>query len=270
MSKPLVSVVIPVFNGERFLGQAIQSVLDQTYRPFEVIVVDDGSTDGSAALARSFPGVRVVEQENAGPAAARNRGAAVAGGEFLAFHDADDLLPPAKLDLQVGYLQEHPELGCVLGRQELILEAGIELPEWARLSAELARLRPDVLELGAIPLISMVLSASLFRGLGGFDPTYVHGEDADFLLRVRQRAPVETLDSVVLLRRIHDGNLSHDVPALRLGTFRVLRDHTRRLRAGGDAATVDPPSERARRVDESAGTRNAQPRGAEGRHRSLE
>jgi glycosyltransferase involved in cell wall biosynthesis len=227
----LASVVIPVFNGERYLGEAVASVRAQSYRPVEVIVVDDGSTDGSADLARSIAGVRVLEQERAGPAVARNAGATAATGEFLAFHDADDLLPPDKLECQIGHLLDHPEVGCVLGRQELMLEPGVEMPDWAKLAPEFAEQRPDIVELGAVPLISMVMRRSLFVECGGFDPAYVHGEDADYLMRARQRAPVVTLDSVVLRRRIHAGNLSHDVSALRTGTFRVLRDHARRLRA---------------------------------------
>ncbi|MDX6512136.1 MAG: hypothetical protein QOE36_1640 [Gaiellaceae bacterium] len=228
---PLVSVVIPVFNGARFLGEAIRSVLDQTYRPFELIVVDDGSTDGSVALARAFAGVRVLAQEHAGPGVARNRGVAAARGELLAFLDADDVLPPDKLEVQVGHLLEHPEVGCVLGRLETILEPGTELPAWAFTAAATAERRPDLPERGQVPLISMVLRASLFHELGGFDPTYRYGEDADLLMRITRLAPVVTLDSVVLHRRIHDANVSHDVSALRRATFRVLKDHMRRLRA---------------------------------------
>jgi glycosyltransferase involved in cell wall biosynthesis len=213
---PLVSVVIPVFNGERFLAAAIQSVLDQTHRPLEAIVVDDGSTDGSAAVARSFEGVRVIEQEHAGPGAARNRGVAAATGELLAFLDADDLMPPGKLELQVAYLREHAGAGCVLGRQELLIEPGTERPPWARA--------------GEAPLMSMVVRAPLFAEVGGFDTAHTHGEDADWLLRARQRAPVATLDAVVLRRRIHPDNLSNDLRALRRGTFRVLRDHMHRRR----------------------------------------
>ena len=82
MTAALVSVVIPVFDGERFLAEAIQSVLDQTYAPVEIIVVDDGSTDGSAGVARSFAAVRLLEQDNAGPGAARNRGHAAARGSY--------------------------------------------------------------------------------------------------------------------------------------------------------------------------------------------
>ena len=120
--------MIPVFNGERFLAAAIQSVLDQSYRPFELIVVDDGSTDSSAALARSFAGARVIEQEHAGPGAARNRGVAASSGEFLAFLDAHDELPADKLERQIGYLREHPEVGRALGRQQLLVEPQVRPP----------------------------------------------------------------------------------------------------------------------------------------------
>jgi glycosyltransferase involved in cell wall biosynthesis len=230
-SNALVSVVIPVFNGERFLAAAIRSVLDQTYRPLEVIVVDDGSSDRSAAVARSFAGVRVIEQQHAGPGAARNRGVAAAAGELLAFLDADDLMPADKLQRQVDYLREHPEIGCVLGRQEVLLEPGVQLPRWAQISPEVARRRPDVAEHGEVGLPTMVMHAWLFEEVGGFDASYLHGGDADLLMRVRERAPVATLDSVVLRRRIHRHNHSHNVGALRHSTFRVLRDHLHRLRA---------------------------------------
>jgi glycosyltransferase involved in cell wall biosynthesis len=232
-SAPLASIVIPVFNGERFLAAAIESALGQTYRPFEVIVVDDGSTDRSAAVARSFAEVRVIEQQHAGPGAARNRGVAAARGELLAFLDADDLLPTDKLEVQISYLREHPEVGCVLGRQEVLLEPDVEMPRWAVISPDLARRRPDVAELGEVGLPTMVMGAGLFEEIGGFDPTYLHGGDADLLMRARDLAPVATLDSVLLRRRIHADNHSHDVRALRRSTFRVLRDHLRRRKATG-------------------------------------
>jgi len=102
VSRPLVSVVIPVYNAEPFLREALDSVLAQDYEPFEVIVVDDGSTDGSGTIARSYPEVRYLRQENQGPAVARNAGIAAAQGEFLAFFDADDVMLPNKLSVQVG------------------------------------------------------------------------------------------------------------------------------------------------------------------------
>ncbi|MBI4573499.1 MAG: glycosyltransferase family 2 protein, partial [candidate division NC10 bacterium] len=110
MTGPLVSVILPVYNGERFLAAAIASILAQDYQPIEVIVVDDGSTDGTAAIARSFQGVRYLYQPNQGPAFARNAGIAVARGAFIAFLDADDLMVPTRLSVQAGYLLAHPEI----------------------------------------------------------------------------------------------------------------------------------------------------------------
>ena len=117
MSAPLVSVVVAVHNGERFLRPALQSLYAQDYEPFEVIFIDDGSTDGSADIAREFAGIRYVHQENKGLAAARNAGLELAQGEFLAYLDDDDIIPSHKLRRQAGYLVDNPEVGCVLGRQ---------------------------------------------------------------------------------------------------------------------------------------------------------
>jgi glycosyltransferase involved in cell wall biosynthesis len=239
-ARPLVSVVIPAFDRERFLADAIQSVLDQTYQPLEVIVVDDGSRDRSAAVARSFPGVHVIEQKHAGPGAARNRGIAASRGDFLAFLDSDDVMPADKLELQVAYLREHPDVGCVLGREQLLFEPGAPWPAWSGITAELAERRPDIAALGEAPLMTMVVRAWVFERVGGFDDTHLHGDDADWLLRARQCAPVATLDSKVLYRRVHSGNLSNDVKALHSGTFRVLRDHMHRLRAESSSSPSDP------------------------------
>ena len=113
MSEALVSCTVPVYNGERFLRDAVSSIIAQSHKAFEVIVVDDGSTDGTSAVARSFPEqVRYVRQENAGPAAARNRGVTEARGRFLAFLDADDLWLPDKLARQIAMLEGDPTIAC--------------------------------------------------------------------------------------------------------------------------------------------------------------
>jgi glycosyltransferase involved in cell wall biosynthesis len=107
----LVSVVIPAYNAERWVGAAVRSVLAQTYANFEVLVVDDGSKDGTAVVAEAFGGpVRCIRQKNGGVSRARNHGAAQARGEFLAFLDADDDWLPAKLGTQVRRLLDRPEL----------------------------------------------------------------------------------------------------------------------------------------------------------------
>src|SRR4029079_2498347 len=105
---PLVSVIVPVYNGERYLREALESVFAQTYRAIEVIVVDDGSPDDSGTIGQSFPEVRYIHQTNQGVAAARNNGIEAARGEFFAFLDQDDLWVPEKLNVQVEYFLGHP------------------------------------------------------------------------------------------------------------------------------------------------------------------
>ncbi|MDF2765542.1 MAG: glycosyltransferase family 2 protein, partial [Rhodospirillales bacterium] len=117
MSGPLVSVVIPAFNAERFLARTLDSVSRQTYSALEIIVVDDGSLDGTAGIVRQQaaldPRVRLIRQENAGVAAARNRGIAESDGCFVAPLDADDLWHPQKIELQLRRFEERPSAGLV-------------------------------------------------------------------------------------------------------------------------------------------------------------
>ena len=102
LDSPLVSVIIPVYNGEKYLRESIDSIFSQTYTPIEVIVVDDGSTDQSKAIARSFPQIRYLFQNNSGHASARNRGIRAANADYISFLDSDDLWLPEKLLLQIS------------------------------------------------------------------------------------------------------------------------------------------------------------------------
>src|SRR5439155_16624014 len=115
MGKPLISCIIPVFNGEKYLAEALDSIRAQTYRPIEIIVVDDGSTDGTRELVASYGDqVRYLWQPNSGPATDRNQGLSAASGEFVAFLDADDLWHPEKLERQMARFDARPDLDvCV-------------------------------------------------------------------------------------------------------------------------------------------------------------
>src|SRR5919112_2696990 len=128
MSGHLVSVIVPVYNGERYLAAALQSIFEQDYRPFEVIVVDDGSVDDTAKIARSFQQIHYIYQSNQGAAAARNAGVATAQGELIAFLDADDVWVPNKLSVQADYLFRHPEVGYVVARGRHFLESEANFP----------------------------------------------------------------------------------------------------------------------------------------------
>jgi glycosyltransferase involved in cell wall biosynthesis len=203
MTPPLATIVVPAYNAEATLLATLESALAQEYERVEVLVVDDGSTDGTAAITASLEGVRCVRQENAGPSAARNRGIAEAEGEFVAFLDADDLAPPDKLSIQVGYLLNHPEVDCVLGRQEVELEEG-GAPSWIGRD-------PVHGDFAGVPLMSLVARRETLRELGGFDESLRIAEDRDLLVRMRERGlKIEFLPEIVLRRRFHGRNLSFE------------------------------------------------------------
>jgi glycosyltransferase involved in cell wall biosynthesis len=223
-----VSVVIPVRDGAAFIAEALDSVRNQTRPADEIVVVDDGSSDDSAAVAETFPGVRVLRQPPTGAAAARNAGVAATHGELIAFLDADDVWTPDKLARQVEHLATYPELGGVLGLQKLILSPGVELPQWA--------VRSDgTFNEGAesmAPPSTLVLRRAAWDLVGPMDSEMQVGEDTDWLLRAAELGVrLESLGDVVLLRRIHGANLTYDHAAMRRSIALALKRRIDRRRA---------------------------------------
>jgi glycosyltransferase involved in cell wall biosynthesis len=235
MQGPLVSVVIPAYDAEQFLAEAIESVLAQTYSPVELIVVDDGSSDATAEVACGYAEAKVIRQANAGPSAARNRGFAASRGELIVFHDSDDAMTPDKLEIQVGYLLEHPETGCVLGGQELMIEPGAELPFWAEGSKAPVVMPPRPPELADEPLVhpmAMVIRREAFELVGPFDESMRNAEDFDWMLRAREAGvEIARLPDVVLRRRVHPDSLTQDAAASRAGLFRAFKARIERHRS---------------------------------------
>jgi glycosyltransferase involved in cell wall biosynthesis len=220
---PLVSVVLPAYNARAYIAQAIRSVLDQDYQNLEIIVVDDGSSDGTPDEARLFgERVRVIEQKNGGPAAARNRGVAHARGKLLAFIDADDLWLPGKLRAQVDYLRENAEAGVVFGRfvRWIAREDGafdpppeIPLAPSAQLIVPEASgwIYPELLLDSVIWIVSAMVRREIWDALGGLDPALRCGEDYDFFIRASRICKMDKLDRVVAYYRIHTQSTTHVV-----------------------------------------------------------
>ena len=230
-----VSVVIPVFDGDRFLGAALESALAQSVRPLEVIVVDDGSRDASVAVAESFAGVRVIKQANAGPAAARNVGVDAAAGDLIAFLDADDLMAPGRLEFQVEYLATNPQAGAVMGRQEVIMEPGAVTPWWALEPSPWVKHIPAGEHMS---VMTLMVRREVFATVGPFDPSLRIGEDIDWLFRARELGvEVAMVEDVLVHRRVHDRNLTLDYPANRAAMFRVLKARIDRKRAAAGQVT---------------------------------
>jgi len=224
---PLVSAIIPVHDGARFLREALRSVLAQDYPRIEVIVVDDGSTDGSAGIAREHAGVRCLGQPNGGVASARNAGICAAQGELLAFLDQDDLWWPGKLRVQAAFLRDHPEVDCALAHQRIVLESGTPRPEW---------LPEGLLERNHAGYFPGTLLARrhVFDRVGLYAPEAPPAESADWFARARDAGiRMAVLPDVLLTKRIHGANQSHDVPAVRRGVLRALKASIDRKRARG-------------------------------------
>jgi glycosyltransferase involved in cell wall biosynthesis len=222
--------VIPVRDGALFIGDAIASALAQDPAPDEVIVIDDGSTDGTADVVRAVPGVRLARQADLGPAAARNHGVRLASGALLAFLDADDVWEPAKTALQTALLREESGLDAVVGHVQTTVDVGAGGGAPVRRDAG----RPVLhLQLGAA-----LVRRAAFDRIGPFDERLRMGEDVDWFLRAKERGLRMRFHREVVLRRLlHDRNLTGDRAATDLGLVRVLkRSVDRRRAAGADVA----------------------------------
>lgn len=232
MAPSRVSYVIPVFDGEPYIAEAIQSVLGQTRPPEEVIVVDDGSRDGTAGEVARFGDLVVyLRQEHAGVSAARNHGLRRARGSFVAFLDADDRLHEAKLELQLAAFRERPELQFCDGHARYFWSEEIPPAERERDF----RFRHDFWK-QTLPgqIGTWLVRRELFDRFGHFDEALHYSEDTDWYLRVRDGGVVmETLAEVVAYRRLHRRNVTAgDRSGQTGGLARVIRASLERRRGG--------------------------------------
>jgi len=209
----LVSVIIPTYNRREYVQEAIDSVLAQTYPHYEIIVVDDGSTDGTGDVLKAKYGdrIRYVWQENQGESAARNRGIEMARGEYIAFLDSDDLWMPEKLEKQVAFLEAHPDVGAVIcqalaidaeGSQREgmpVLGGGLKLED---LSIERLLYKNSAVGPGTV----LVSRRCLVQEIGGFDVSIRYGEDWDFVLRLRLQTGIGIVPEPLAKVRLHRSN----------------------------------------------------------------
>jgi glycosyltransferase involved in cell wall biosynthesis len=238
MKKPLVSVIIPVYNRGRQIAATLDSVLQQTLSPLEVIVVDDGSVDESATWIEAHYGARVqvIRQPNGGVARARNRGLQQARGEFIAFLDHDDIWHPNKLERQLETLRARPECGVAYslwqqigvdgeaapGHDLLMQDENWMLPE-GRLFAGL--LRHNFLISMSVPLVRTALA----REVGGFDPQTVPCDDYDFWLQLSRRTQFALVREVLVFYNHHENQQSRDQLKMWHGKRRAQLKHWRAI-----------------------------------------
>jgi Glycosyl transferase family 2 len=225
---PRVSVIMPVFNGGRFLAAAVESVLKQSFDDFEFIVIDDGSTDQSSALlleaSRSDHRVRLLSQANSGVVVALNRALELARGEYIARMDADDVALPPRFARQVAFLDAHPDVAVVGSAIRLIDEEGrtIRDVDYPLTPAEVSEF---LIEVGcALAHPAVMMRRVDVAGAGGYRSAYRHAEDYDLWLRMSETRALANLPDRLLLYRQHPGKAS-----ARYATAQMLATHLARL-----------------------------------------
>lgn len=220
-----VSVIIPCYNAERYIAATIDSVLAQNHAGLDIIVVDDGSSDGSVALLRDrFPSVRLVEQANQGVAAARNHGIALARGHWIAFVDADDIWLPGKLQAQLDAIKATPACRMSYTAWKVwpcdaptpsaacLAELEASAGDQARWAGASGWIYPQLLLDCVVWTSTVLVERALLAETGGFDPTLRVGEDYDLWLRASRLTPIVRVARPYALYRMHPASITRSMP----------------------------------------------------------
>jgi glycosyltransferase involved in cell wall biosynthesis len=203
---PVVSCIVPVYNGSRFIADALRSIRAQSHPRLEIIVIDDGSTDGTHEIVKTVDSsIRCIRQANQGPAVARNAGVTLATGSYIAFLDADDVWAPNKLERQLDRFGERSDLEVSFTRMRNV-------------SAEPLIESDPLLDANAWPVTpfspcTLLARRGIFDRVGPFDPALRHGEDTEWFIRMMfLGVTYEVLPDILVERRIHSGNLTREQP----------------------------------------------------------
>jgi glycosyltransferase involved in cell wall biosynthesis len=235
MTSPLISCIVPVFNGERYLRETLDSILQQTYQPLEVIVVDDGSTDSTAAIVASYrQQIISLWQPNAGPAPARNLGLSMAQGEFIAFLDADDLWHPQKLARQMARFRVRSDLDlCVTHIQNF---CSPELDDAGTKRQNLRLMQP----LPGYTWATLLARRALYKAIGQLNSALQHADSTEWFLRAAEHGAVlELLPDVLVHRRLHHLNFSrHNASASRDEYLQLIKAFLDRRRRQSETSAI--------------------------------
>jgi glycosyltransferase involved in cell wall biosynthesis len=228
LEAPLVSVIIPCYNHGQYLADGINSVLEQTWSPIEIIVVDDGSVDNTRAVAEQFPSVKYVYQTNQGLSAARNTGTRHSSGEFLSFLDADDWLYPEGIAYNVRQLMAHPEAAFISGAHDKVDDNRQLLADECNVVNQDHYLR--LLESNYIGMHATVLYRRSVLDEFEFDTSLKACEDYDLYLKIARQKPVLHSTKKIASYRIHGSNMSGNVPLMLNSVFDVLARQLKDIR----------------------------------------
>lgn len=234
MGQPQVSVVLPVWNGERYLKQAIESILAQIFEDFELIIIDDGSTDGSAGIIQSFlgdPRVRCHKQANKGLVQALNKGIELSKGSFIARIDADDYAKPERLALQVKVLTENPGVAVIGSAIQLVDQNGNRLKEVIYGKTANARMS----EACELAHAAVMFKKDIILLVGGYREAFRHAEDYDLWLRVSEVAEIRNLaETLTAVRELPSGITKSHGAAQNFRASLARIAHRRRMRGATD------------------------------------
>ena len=210
-ASPRVSVVMPVFDGERYLEEALDSILGQSLGDFELIVIDDGSTDGTAGIleerARRDERLHLFHEEHRGLIAALNQGCGLARGTYIARMDADDVAMPDRLERQVAFLDRHPAVAVLGGAVRVIGGNGTFSHEWHP-PAEDRQIKDMLRRSNLFTHSAVMMRKDAFDAAGGYRKPFLHAEDYDLWLRMADRFELANLAEVIACSRIHPGQVS--------------------------------------------------------------
>lgn len=223
---PLVSVIIAVKNGEKYLTTAIESVLKQTYKNknYEIIVIDGNSTDNTSKIAQSYCQIRYFLQNSKGIAQAYNQGIDESKGELIAFLSCDDMWTPEKLETQVEYMINHPEIEYTVAKVKFFLEEGHSPPSGFRTELLKGAHVGKIME-------TLVVKKSLFAKIGKLNPEFTVAEDVDWFSRCQDaKISMAVISQILLHKRVHDTNLSLNDKQNTQNILKLLRQSIKRKR----------------------------------------
>ena len=241
---PRVSVVMPVYNGERYLAEAIASILGQTYADFELIIVDDASTDGSAEIIEEYlrrdSRIRFIQlEQNVGSASARNRGIDIASGEYVAMMDCDDICLPDRLRKQVTYLDANPRIG-VVGSNMRVVDQDLKFRFESNLPLVHALITWGLVFSASLADPSTMIRRELLHVVGGYDEACRTADDTEMWTRLIQQTRFANLPDILMLYRRHPNAISvKDREQQREEGSAVRRDALKRLWGEVPEVTAD-------------------------------
>lgn len=227
---PSISVILPVYNGGKFIAEAINSVFDQKYKPLEIIVVDDGSTDNTKDVLTQYGDkITYIYQENKGSASARNTALSAAGNEFISFIDADDIWNPVKLKTQLALFEKFKSLEIAMG----ITADFDSVFNKELLHNSVKRFRPV--------LGSALFKKTVFEKIGTFDEEMLLGQDVDWFMRARENyISIATHNDVVLYYRKHKNNVTNNIQKYNYYIFKAIKKAKDRRKNSESALRLFP------------------------------